>query len=319
MNRSRGFTLIELLVTIGIVGLLVALLLPAVQSARESARRLRCANSLKQLGIGLHSYHSAQNAFPSGSTASSPGSRGSAGTAVTQWSMYLWPHVELGTLWDRYDLSVGFRGSNYDAVNGAIFRTVIPLIQCPSDNLGTNNNAGAVGYTRGNYVACHSPDGSVLEKNAAWNLGFNEPANSNNNPATGPRALFNWTIGRSAAHIRDGASNTVALSELITGPADTADFRGNWWTDLGPHYSHRFTPNSAVPDTLIGGFCNSAKAPCVSSSCWSCLIFTARSYHPGGVNATMADGAVRFFTDQISAATWTGLASINGNEPVSVE
>ncbi|MCX7414594.1 MAG: DUF1559 domain-containing protein [Planctomycetia bacterium] len=327
LNRSRGFTLIELLAVIAIIGLLAGLLLPAIQSARESARRMHCANNLRQLGIGLHAYHSSNGTFPSGSIVSEPGNR--INSAVTQWTTYLWPYVDLKTLWDRYDLKVGFRGPNSDAVNGQIFRTQLPTYQCPSDsvsNFGNEIGKPTDGYTRSNYAACHSPDGFMMEKNQPWNrgpdgIGFNEPCNSANNPATSKRALFNWTIVRSVGHVRDGTSNTVALSELITGPAITKDLRGIWASDLGNGYSHLRGPNSPIPDMLLGsGYCDPAKAPCLgNATCWSGLVYAARSFHAGGVNATLADGAVRFFTDQIDANVWIALASINGSEPVSVE
>ena len=136
--------------------------------------------------------------------------------------MLVWPFVELKALADAYDWTVGFRGSDYDAVNGTIFRTRMPLYECPSDTAGTFGGEGCcpqhTGYTRSNYCVTASPDGFIMEPNRPWNKGFDEPKNSTSNPAT-KKALFNWTIARSVAQTRDGASNTVALSEGTAGPS----------------------------------------------------------------------------------------------------
>jgi len=323
-----GLTLVELLAVIAIIGLLVALLLPAVQAAREAARRLQCGNNVRQLAIAMQGYHQANGTFPSASLAANPGARSGLSSPVSHWTMHIWPYVELKTLADAYDWGIGFRGGGshaaYDAVNGKIFRTRIPAYECPSDVAGVFGNEPGIptvtGYSRSNYCVAVSPDGALMEKNRSWNQGFDAGCNNANNPAT-KKALFNWTIARSAAHIHDGASNTVAISEVIAGPSGTHDLRGAWWTDLGCAYTHNRTPNSAVPDQLLGGaYCNPAKAPCAGSSpCWSTLMIAARSRHQGGVNAALADGAVRFVADAVDAATWINLASIDSGDAVSSE
>lgn len=151
---------------------------------------------------------------------------------------------------------------------------------------------------------------------------FDRACNDANNPAT-QRALFNWNVFRGIRDVIDGTSHTVALSELIAGPSGSADLRGLWVSDLGIGYSHLRTPNSAIPDQLLGGrYCDSRKrkAPCVGNSpCWSTVIYAARSYHPGGVNAALTDGSVRFFSDTINASVWIGLASIDGQEVVQAD
>jgi prepilin-type N-terminal cleavage/methylation domain-containing protein/prepilin-type processing-associated H-X9-DG protein len=319
-QKSRAFTLVELLVVITIIGILIALLLPAVQTAREAARKMQCSNNLKQLMLGQHAYHNAHGIFTPGSLAYKPDQRASWVAAIHHWTMFIWPYIELNNLADSYDWNVGFRGGvNYDAINGHIFRTRIPAYECPTDIAGVFGNEPGIpsstGYTRSNYVACLSPDGSLMEKGVT---NFDKSCNDGNNPATS-RSLFGWQVFRGIDQVKDGTSNTVALSEVIAGPDMTPDLRGSWSGDLGSGYCHTRTPNSSIPDRLLGGaYCDSSKAPCDGNSpCWSTLIIAARSLHPGGVNASMADGSVRFFSDSIHAALWIGLGSIDGAEMVS--
>jgi prepilin-type processing-associated H-X9-DG protein len=122
--------------------------------------------------------------------------------------------------------------------------------------------------------------------------------------------------------VTDGTSNTVAISEIISGPNQTGDIRGTWWQDYGCHYEHMFNPNTPNQDAVYGwmapaGLCDPSKVYCDgSASAWSAGRFSASSYHPGGVNVGMADGSIRFIGDEIDNDLWHALGSINSGEVI---
>ncbi|SIO56843.1 prepilin-type N-terminal cleavage/methylation domain-containing protein/prepilin-type processing-associated H-X9-DG domain-containing protein [Singulisphaera sp. GP187] len=318
--RRRGFTLIELLVVIAIIAVLIALLLPAVQAAREAARRAQCTNNLKQIGLAFHNYHSTHDSFPPGWLAV-PNASG----ARNFWAMLIFPYIEQGVLNNSYNYSVGFGGPNFSTINQTSFRTVINAYLCPSDIGGFSMNYDPKGWSRSNYVACYSPDGVMVEAGVPFSYD-----NCANTPAQNPgkrQALSNFGVTRGVRNVIDGTSNTVAVSELITGPDQTSDPRGLWSNDWGVQYTHLRAPNTPIPDAIWSvianapyNWCTNTKkgAPCNgAAACWSTEIYSARSVHPGGVNATMADGSVRFFKNSISLGIWQAVASINAGEVVS--
>jgi len=320
VGRRHGFTLIELLVVIAIIAVLIALLLPAVQAAREAARRAQCINNLKQIGLAYHNYHSTHDAFPPGWLANS-----NASGARNFWAMLIFPFIEQSVLNNSYNYDIGFGGTNFSVINRTSFRIVISAYLCPSDIGGFSTNYDAQGWSRSNYVACYSPDGVMVEANAGFSYD-----NCQNNPAQNPgtrKALSNFGVTRGVRNVTDGTSNTVAAAELITGPDKTSDPRGLWSNDWGVQYTHLRAPNTPIPDAIWSvianapyNWCTNTKkgAPCNGSSpCWSTEVYSARSFHPGGVNAMMADGSVRFFKNTISLGIWQSVASMNGGEVIS--
>ncbi len=302
MRRSRqpGFTLIELLVVIAIIGILIALLLPAVQAAREAARRMQCSNNLKQIDLALHNYHDSFKSFPPGTV----WAFASYGPMGSTWITMLLPYLEQKPLADLVDRRNGFGGAA--GPNMEVARRGIPTFLCPSDQEQPNANPmpnypeGA--YAKGNYVGNngvgpqqHGPDPMCAGCAVARKPGIFMP-NSRTTIAT----------------ITDGTSNTAIAAELLKGP--TGGWQGvmHYWE--GPMYQHDRTPNTTVPDEIRRGWCGTPRAfaPCIETYTYheDCkLILSVRSRHPGGAQVALADGSVRFVTDTIDLVTWQNLGT----------
>ncbi len=290
-----GFTLVELLVVITIIGILIALLLPAVQAAREAARRMQCSNNMKQTALALHLYHESKGVFPVGIGGVAANIR----IPIT-WAQLVLPYMEQENAIRGYT----FTTAGTYTTHKLLFRTAIPTFICPSDLVGregridkANNPSDAIGFARSNIVGCFASDGNMWEA------------------TSDKKAIFNIDVARSMAQIKDGTSNTAMISEIIAGPDGTGDARGQWWYDLGCHYEHRFSPNSTA-DTVVNyaDLCVSTKVPCQFGGSWGEMHVAAGSMHPGGVNLGFADGAVSFISQNITLATWQTLASIEGGE-----
>jgi prepilin-type N-terminal cleavage/methylation domain-containing protein/prepilin-type processing-associated H-X9-DG protein len=323
-NPSLGFTLVELLVVITIIGVLIALLLPAVQAAREAARRLQCGNNLKQIGLALHNYHSLNNQFPIGALG--------GGNGATNWTpewpyllYYILPFMEQQPL---YDALTTVQKTGVQPWSGSALPTwakaqglAVASYLCPSDGLG-GQTKGVIGATitqtsnaaqvyNTNYLGVFSG----LNDGNAWN----EKAMSSKQQL----AVFGIDRGAKIADIRDGTSKTLAVVEYLTGTRN--DFRGYSYTHrAGCQFVYvAATPNTSVPDNLynLPSFCGSYNGnlpeqnlPCVPGS-GSVNTAAARSRHPGGVNGLLCDGSVQFFNDSIDAGLWQSLGWMNDGGP----
>lgn len=310
-RRRVGFTLVELLVVIAIIGILVALLLPAVQSAREAARRMQCGNNMKQIVLSVHNHHDAKQYFPHGnynyldSTFTTPAPYNNMQDRRC-WFHDLLPYVEQQNLYNDFDT---YMKTNASALGYPGLQSVVPSYVCPSDGNSPKLKTfwGGIGTPHqgfsGNMVMCAGNDyfnpGGYLKSAELNGLFF---------------AQSKVTFG----DIKDGTTNTVMVSELLLSPdLGSHDIRGRYYNPAhgGVLFSTRVTPNTLVPDRF--NWCSDnpiRQAPCIYTG--DNMFVSARSNHPGGVNIGLADGSVRFLNNTIDALLYKNLGSRNGQEVI---
>ncbi|MDD4267002.1 MAG: DUF1559 domain-containing protein [Pirellulales bacterium] len=326
--KTAGFTLVELLVVIAITGILIALLLPAVQAAREAARRAQCSNHLKQLGLAMHNYADSHRALPIGLQASPLGT-GTGGRprmpGHTALAMVLGFH-EQGNVLGLYEPEF----ANSHAINREATRAQIKVYQCPSDSCSGRtavNQGMQTEMSRSNYAVCFG-SATMLRDAHGINI-MEDPQRAGIDFETD--GAFRIDASRKWCCFRDGTSNTVLAGEVLAGkddfkgPADKQwDARGMWaWHMMGAFaYTHLNMPNAAAGDALqAAGSLDCVEAhgmPCDNShgSRWDEFQAAARSRHPGGVNAVFADGHVGFISETVDLQTWQCLGAINDGRPI---
>ncbi len=336
---SGGFTLIELLVAVFIIGLLVALLLPAVQSAREAARRLQCTNNLKQVGLALHNYLAEQNVFPGINlkTRSFPGTPFFYSTYLYSPIARMLPQLEQAPLYNAINfLLPPIEGA---ALNHTAMTTLLGFALCPSDL-----QPSVPGYARVNY---------------RFNLGPTPLSAAGSYYPRSQDGPFTAHVCYSPAAFTDGLSSTVGVSERLEGDWTNGPFKsggdylylttarapgiapalwdadqairycsqlslslpqesrgGESWLLSGLHftdYNHCASPNMKIPDCAL----NTDRLGTLWERSIEQGVFKASSYHPGGVNAVLMDGSVRFFTDGIDLKVWRAFATRSGREVVA--
>ncbi|MCC9607128.1 DUF1559 domain-containing protein [Blastopirellula sp. JC732] len=304
-NRG-GFTLVELLVVIAIIGVLIALLLPAVQQAREAARRMSCTNNQKQIGLAMHNYHDTHLNFPPGSFVDInnwlPGI-GHSNKMRYGWMQVILPMMEQTAIYDKFMEEVHGASPVY-AWETSIRANVIEGFLCPSDPNGGKITNGSYGFA-GNYLAFSGLDG-------LYNLGRDEDG------------IFYCASKTRFADILDGTTNTALVGEILVVPdqGTSHDRRGSYYvgTTGGGNLilTTYFNPNSKAPTSsdrqASGNFISTERAPCAGPTSGGFYRCTSRSYHTGGVNVTMADGSVRFIAETVDNPIWAALGTRAGGE-----
>ncbi|WDI44668.1 DUF1559 domain-containing protein [Bremerella sp. P1] len=330
-NRNTGFTLVELLVVIAIIGVLIALLLPAVQQAREAARRSQCVNNLKQHGLGLHNFHDTYLRLPPGTTNNLP----PFGTATgrkwgTGWMVHLLPYVELGNVYDIIDLSEHWNGGSVsDACGVDAGSPVFGIYECPSASVSQELGGDPVKTMVADYVSI-----AGVVNGFAGISGANENVIDDVGNASMNGVLY-YNSKTNFAHVTDGTSNTMMVSEvgawLKSAAGTRVDYRSTTYGfnmgTIGNNDNKTTLPNSrdgrCFNTTSLRYPINQIQP--FDSSCDTDGVCTnygnnppLRSDHPGGVNVLFVDGSVHFFPETIDLPTFGNLGVRNDGNVVQL-
>ena len=299
-NSHKGFTLVELLVVIAIIGILIALLLPAVQAAREAARRSSCTNNLKQIGLALHNYHDTNKTFP-------PARQGGDGTkppnfrgAYTIYSrsgqsgmVNILPYLELQALLDSLtvnNLPLFSPVSGWDAGLDAARGMRPPVFVCPSD---ISEPLFGVDATS-SYAFCPGRNGP--------------PSISTGSVKCTNTGMFMYYYPHKIADCKDGTTNVIFVGEVLE--SDTSN-SVNRWARCSRHVdNHRTTVNPINTPPGTGITRNESNGVDRRNGAFG-------SYHPGGGNFLLGDGSVRFISETIDLTTYRALSTRNGGEPLA--
>jgi prepilin-type N-terminal cleavage/methylation domain-containing protein len=330
VRRRIGFTLIELLVVIAIIGILMALLLPAIQKVREAANRMLCGSNLRQIGIALHNYYGDYNKFPPGGITEGPCCGTNSGT---NWAIELLPYIEQDALYKTYNQAV----HNEHASNAFTRTQFVKPYVCPSDidtnmlDLPASGNGSGLQYRRGSYRAVSgvlpflgrgAADGRVFwdacEPSLITALGFSSiPVqwkgllHSHGAGATQPACAGqgNRNARETFASMADGTSNTVVVGEYHT--IDTPRRRTFWAYTYTSYNQSTIVGNSAALDNSYARCAaNLTRAVGHDHSCKR----TFASMHPSGMNFVMGDGSIRYVSRGIDVNILMSLGTINGGE-----
>ena len=330
IRSVSGFTLVELLVVIAIIGILIGMLLPAVQSVREAARRISCSNNLKQMALATLNYESAFQRFPASWAPTN---------SADGWSVQaqILPYCEQANLESNIDFDKSYNDQGSISLGGDLVRLAsarVPLLLCPSevrDELRLEDDGSAYHYPL-NYGG-----------NAGTWFVYDPNGKQSGN---GVLTTFN---GTKFGSLTDGSSNTLFYSEvkaytpyfrnvgtagdmpMPTDPSSVAGLGGDFktssghteWVDGRSHqtsFTATFAPNTVVPYDNSGvvldvDWTNQQEGKSETIKTFAAV--TSRSYHTGGVNSARADGSVHFESDSIELNTWQSLATRNGGEVIA--
>jgi prepilin-type N-terminal cleavage/methylation domain-containing protein/prepilin-type processing-associated H-X9-DG protein len=351
-SPRRGFTLIELLVVIAIIGVLIALLLPAVQAAREAARRAQCLNNLKQLGLALHNYTDTIGTLPpalviTGTSPSNVNWTNSFGAHPR-----ILPYAEQGNVFDslNFDLDMYSRGGQ----NRTATSVYLDLLVCPSESrqdfthdVGGRMNVCNYGYCEGDWfvwggVGSTRVNRSAFGPNQSRTLAAFRDGLSNTlwisegraytpyyRDCTGDGSLANFGPGKTyhADNVPPPDADPYAVAPEYRGGCALRDGTSEGghveWVESGVHHAGFTTawpPNRRIAGGPNGEFVDmdlNSRREKIGGMSFAAI--TARSYHPGGVNALFGDGSVRFIKDSVNGLTWRALGTVAGGEALSAD
>lgn len=330
LSRRHGFTLVELLVVITIIALLVALLLPAVQSAREAGRRMQCLNQMKQLGLALANYESGHGVFPPSGVAHGCARQSSANNDAMILNLngivLLFPFLELQAIWDKWNFNACASNAVYNNTgtvmgdpvtggNAALEAKVLPILICPTDNgkkTMTFSSASSAAAIYGVSMTATLPAAKTCYDFLTNHRGYYYFNYWKNNPGS-DRRMFGENSATAASMIADGMSNTLAMAERTLEVFD------------GSPAAWGYRANAMIGLDLYGIYVkgiNRWDDPTVPTHVpvpGQLGVYNAvGSMHPGGAHMLVADGSARFFQENTDLVTLKGLQTIAGGETVQV-
>ncbi len=326
--KRSGFTLVELLVVIAIIGILIALLLPAVQAAREAARRSQCTNNLKQLGIALHNYHDTFKQFPPARLDCGWAGTGGSYEQDTPTKLnknhngivLLLPFMEQQALYDLFDFAQAachytrntgrpLAGDAVASGNATVVGNTITALLCPSDSADV----------RASTSTAYSPVGGSTYRGIKTNYDFSAENggyyrfNYWGRRSLNTRYLFGENSDSSFSSLLDGSSNTVAMAETLrtvaNGHCPTWGYRGWVMTGIDLDYGINVTD---IPTTYT--WVSDKVDHSYRLRTWG----TGGSLHPGGMNVCLGDGSVRFLSETTPTTTLDAISTIAGSETVEM-
>jgi prepilin-type N-terminal cleavage/methylation domain-containing protein/prepilin-type processing-associated H-X9-DG protein len=312
-KQQVGFTLVELLVVIAIIGVLVSLLLPAVQAAREAARRMQCSNNLKQYGLALHNYHDTYRTFPMG---------GVGGWAEQEhyklsWQARILPFLEQNSLFDMIDWTKINPADHILADGRPLLSAAIPTARCPSDVSPMHVDSGGISRFQGSYTGSLGSQ-STPSANGACNVWqqFMEPLPNNATHGDAntkaelsgmfSRGLWGRAVPINFSDVRDGTSNTIHVGEALSNCQSHRQWGFYHYDGMNNAHASTVVPINNMTTCDMAPLSRVTHPDCRANSNWN-FAWGFKSYHPGGAQFLFVDGSVQFLAETINHQTYQWL------------